>query len=83
MLLTSYSPYDNIKRQAYPHMLVIGGLTDPCVTYWELAKWVAKLREMKTNDKLVLLRINMGTGHEGASGRFSHLEETAYIMPLS
>lgn len=82
-LLASYSPYDNVRRQPYPHMLVIGGLTDPRVTYWEPAKWIARLREMKTDDRPVLLRINMETGHDGASGRFLHLQETAYIYAFA
>jgi len=78
-LIASYSPYDNVRRQAYPPILAIAGLTDPRVTYWEPAKWVAKLRELKSDDNPVLLRINMEAGHGGASGRFSRLEEIAYI----
>ena len=72
-----YSPYDNVTAKAYPHILATGGLTDPRVTYWEPAKWVAKLRRMNTSDKLLLLKINMGAGHGGASGRFERLKETA------
>ncbi len=75
--IRSYSPYDNVTAQAYPHILATGGLTDPRVTYWEPAKWVAKLRRMNTGDKLLLLKINMGAGHGGASGRFERLKETA------
>lgn len=82
-LIASYSPYDNVKKQAYPHILAIGGLTDPRVTYWEPAKWVARLREMKTDNNPVLLRINMGAGHAGATGRFSQLEETAYTYAFA
>jgi len=78
-LIASYSPYDNITAQAYPPILAIAGLTDPRVTYWEPAKWVAKLREIKTDNHPVLLRINMEAGHGGAAGRFSRLEETAYL----
>ena len=76
--IASYSPYDNVKAQAYPAILAIAGLTDPRVTYWEPAKWVAKLRELKTDDRPVLFKINMDAGHAGASGRFSRLEEVAY-----
>lgn len=75
--IRSYSPYENITAQAYPHILATGGLTDPRVTYWEPAKWVAKLRRMNTSDNLLLLKINMGAGHGGASGRFERLKETA------
>ncbi|WP_455475752.1 S9 family peptidase [Bartonella sp. B17] len=78
-LIASYSPYDNVKAQKYPSILVIAGLTDPRVTYWEPAKWVAKLRDLKIDDNAILLRINMDSGHAGAAGRFSKLEETAYI----
>jgi len=78
-LIASYSPYDNVCRQNYPPIMAIAGLTDPRVTYWEPAKWVAKLRELKTDDNPVLLRINMEAGHGGAAGRFSRLEEIAYI----
>ena len=76
-LIRSYSPYDNVKRQAYPPMLVTAGLNDPRVTYWEPAKWVARLRELKTDDKELLLKTNMGAGHGGKSGRFESLRETA------
>jgi oligopeptidase B len=76
--IAAYSPYDNVSAQAYPAILAVAGLTDPRVTYWEPAKWVAKLRELKTSDNPVLFKINMVAGHAGASGRFSQLEETAY-----
>jgi oligopeptidase B len=75
--IRSYSPYDNVTAKAYPHILATGGLTDPRVTYWEPAKWVAKLRTINTSDNLLLLKINMGAGHGGASGRFERLKETA------
>ena len=76
-LIRSYSPYDQVKRQEYPPMLVTAGLNDPRVTYWEPAKWVAKLRELKTDDNELLLKTNMGAGHGGKSGRFESLTETA------
>ena len=75
--IRSYSPYDNVTAQAYPPMLVTAGLTDPRVTYWEPAKWVARLRELKTDDNVLLLKTNMGAGHGGKSGRFEGLKETA------
>src|SRR5690606_22706167 len=65
------------KAQAYPPLLVTAGLNDPRVTYWEPAKWVARLRELKTDDNLLLLKTNMGAGHGGKSGRFESLRETA------
>ena len=76
-LIRSYSPYDQVKAQAYPPLLVTAGLNDPRVTYWEPAKWVAKLRELKTDDHELLLKTNMGAGHGGKSGRFESLKETA------
>ena len=76
-LLLSYSPYDNLKKQAYPPMLVTAGLNDPRVTYWEPAKWVARLRATKTDDNLLLLKTNMGAGHGGQSGRWDSLKEVA------
>jgi oligopeptidase B len=75
--MLSYSPYDNVKRQAYPPMLITGGLNDPRVTYWEPAKWNARLRELRTDRNLQLLKINMGAGHGGQSGRWSQLKEVA------
>ncbi|MBR9861192.1 S9 family peptidase [bacterium] len=75
--IKSYSPYDNVKATDYPNILVTTGLHDSQVQYWEPAKWVAKLREMRTNDKLLLLHTNMETGHSGASGRFAVHKETA------
>ncbi len=76
-LIRGYSPYDNVKAQAYPPMLITGGLTDPRVTYWEPAKWAARLRATKTDDNLLLLKINMGAGHGGKSGRWNALHEVA------
>ena len=75
--IAAYSPYDNVRSQDYPNILATGGLTDPRVTYWEPAKWVAKLRVHKTDGNLLLLKINMEAGHGGASGRFDRLKEDA------
>lgn len=75
--ILSYSPYDQIKAQDYPPMLVTAGLNDPRVTYWEPAKWVARLRDMKTDDNVLLMKTNMGAGHGGHSGRWNSLRETA------
>ena len=75
--IKSYSPYDNVMQQDYPHMLVTGGISDPRVTYWEPTKWTAQLREAKTDDNLLLLKIHMDSGHAGASGRFDRLKEVA------
>lgn len=75
--MLSYSPYDNIKAQVYPNMLVTAGLNDPRVQYWEPAKFVAKLRAMKTDFNTLLLKTNMGAGHGGASGRYDYLKEIA------
>ena len=76
-LIRSYSPYDNVTAQAYPPLLITGGLHDPRVTYWEPAKWAARLRASKTDDHLLLLKINMGAGHGGKSGRWNALHEVA------
>jgi oligopeptidase B len=76
-LIRSYSPYDQVKAQAYPPMLVTAGINDPRVTYWEPAKWVAKLRATKTDNNLLMLKTNMGAGHGGKSGRFEGLREDA------
>ncbi|NND07445.1 MAG: S9 family peptidase, partial [Saprospiraceae bacterium] len=75
--MKSYSPYDNVVPKDYPAMLVTTGLHDSQVQYWEPAKWVAKLRDLKTDDNLLLLHTNMETGHSGASGRFKQHRETA------
>ena len=77
--IAAYSPYDRVEAKAYPNILAVGGLTDPRVTYWEPAKWVARLRELKTNDNLLLFKTNMGAGHGGASGRFDRLKEVAFV----
>lgn len=76
-LIRSYSPYDQVRTQGYPPLLVTAGLNDPRVTYWEPAKWVARLRELKTDANELLLKTNMGAGHGGKSGRFESLKETA------
>jgi oligopeptidase B len=76
-LIAGYSPYDRVEAKAYPPILATGGLSDPRVTYWEPAKWVAKLREFSTGDAPILLKINMEAGHGGASGRFDFLKEIA------
>ena len=76
--MVQYSPYENIKRQPYPNMLVEISLNDSQVPYWEGAKYVAKIREMKTNDSAVLLKTNMGAGHGGSSGRYDRLKEIAF-----
>lgn len=75
--IAGFSPYENVRAQAYPPMLVTAGLNDPRVTYWEPAKWVARLRATKTDGNLLLLKTNMGAGHGGKSGRFESLRETA------
>ena len=75
--MLSYSPYDSIRAAEYPHMLITTGLNDPRVAYWEPAKFAAKLREMKTDNNLLLLHTNYDAGHAGASGRYDHLKEVA------
>ena len=75
--MRTYSPYDNVRRQAYPAMLVTGGISDPRVTYWEPAKWVARLRNLRTDENPLLLKIHMDSGHAGASGRFERIKEVA------
>jgi oligopeptidase B len=75
--MRGYSPYDSVRPQAYPPMLISGGLNDPRVTYWEPAKWAARLRATRTDHNLQLLKINMGAGHGGRSGRWTALEEAA------
>jgi len=78
--ILSYSPYDNIEAKGYPHLLVTTGLNDSQVQYWEPAKWVAKLRAMKTDDRRLLLKTNMDAGHGGASGRYRRHRETALVF---
>ena len=83
-LIQSYSPYDNIVAREYPPMLLTGGVNDPRVTYWEPAKWTAKMRSTKTDDNLLVMRINMGAGHFANSGRYGRLrdyaEEYAFML---
>ena len=76
-IIRSYSPYENVAARAYPHIFAYAGLTDPRVTYWEPAKWIARLRHLNTSDNLILLKTNMEAGHGGASGRFEQLKEVA------
>jgi oligopeptidase B len=75
--MLSYSPYDQVKQQPYPNLMVTTGLHDSQVQYWEPAKWVAKLREMRTNNNLLILHTDMDTGHGGASGRYKRYREVA------
>jgi len=75
--MLSYSPYDNVRATAYPHMLITAGLNDPRVAYWEPAKFAAKLRELKTDNNLLLLQTHYEAGHAGSSGRYDHLKEIA------
>jgi len=76
--MKSYSPYDNVEKKAYPNMLVTTGLHDSQVQYFEPAKWVARLRELKTGNNKLLFKINMDAGHGGASGRFDYLKDKAW-----
>jgi oligopeptidase B len=76
--MKSYSPYDNVEAKTYPNLLITAGLNDPRVQYWEPAKWAAKLRAMKTDDNLLLLKTNMGAGHGGHSGRYDYLKDVAF-----
>ena len=76
-IIRSYSPYENVAAKPYPHIFAFAGLTDPRVTYWEPAKWIARLRRQNTSDNLILLKTNMEAGHGGASGRFEALKELA------
>ncbi|WP_114395367.1 S9 family peptidase [Oleisolibacter albus] len=77
--MKGYSPYDNVSAKPYPHIMITAGLSDPRVTYWEPAKWAAKLRAMKTGDSVLLSYTNMGAGHGGAAGRYDALKETAMV----
>ena len=77
--MKTYSPYENITNKNYPNILITGGLNDPRVPYWEPAKMTAKLRELKTDNNLLLLKTNMGTGHFGKSGRYEYLKDLALI----
>ena len=76
-LIASYSPYDRIEARNYPPLMVTAGLNDPRVTYWEPAKWVAKLRHLKTDTNVLLLKTNISAGHGGKSGRYERLKEVA------
>jgi oligopeptidase B len=76
--IKSYAPYENVEAKEYPAMLVTAGLNDPRVSYWEPAKWMAKLRAMKKDNRLLLLKTNMGSGHFGSSGRYEYIKETAF-----
>ena len=78
--MKSYSPYDNVTAQDYPDLLVTAGLNDPRVSYWEPAKWVAKLRATKTGDSTILLKTEMGAGHGGPSGRYDAWRREAFIF---
>jgi oligopeptidase B len=82
-LIAGYSPYDNVKPQNYPAILALAGLSDPRVTYWEPAKWVARLRATKTDSNVIVFRTNMDAGHAGASGRFDRLQETAFATAFA
>ena len=73
----SYSPYDNVVAQGYPNLLITTGYWDSQVQYWEPSKWIAKLRELRTNDNKLYMYCNMDVGHGGASGRFQRFKETA------
>ncbi len=77
-LIRAYSPYDNVRAQTYPPMLIEAGLTDPRVTYWEPAKWAQKLRDVMTGGGPILLKTNMDAGHSGAAGRYDELEDIAW-----
>ncbi len=76
--MRSYSPYDNVAPKNYPNLLITAGLNDPRVAYWEPAKWTAKLRALKTDENLLLLKTNMGAGHGGSSGRYDELKDVAF-----
>ena len=81
--MLSYSPYDNVSAKDYPAMLIVSGIADSAVTYWEPAKWAAKLRDRKTDDNPLLLKLNMEAGHGGASGRFDYLKEIAVTQAFA
>jgi len=78
--IKSYSPYDNVRSDGYPAMLVTAGLNDPRVSYWEPAKWVARLRTSRTDDRPLILKTQMGSGHMGPSGRYESWREEAFVM---
>jgi oligopeptidase B len=76
--IRSYSPYDNVEAKEYPNVLITAGLNDTRVSYWEPAKWTAKLRALRTDKNILLLKTNMGAGHMGASGRYDYLKDIAF-----
>ncbi|MDD5230155.1 MAG: prolyl oligopeptidase family serine peptidase, partial [Candidatus Marinimicrobia bacterium] len=76
--MKSYSPYDNVEIKNYPHLLITAGLNDPRVAYWEPAKWAARLRALKTDENVLLLKTDMGKGHFSATGRYDYLKEVAF-----
>ena len=76
--MRAYSPYDNVRAVEYPHMLVLAGLNDPRVQYWEPAKWTAKIRDLGIGDNLLIMKTDMGAGHGGNSGRYGHIKDTAF-----
>ena len=78
--MKSYSPYDNVEAKAYPALLVTGGLNDPRVQYWEPAKWVAKLRTLKTDEHILVLKMELGAGHSGPSGRYDAWHDEAFVQ---
>ncbi|MCH7887285.1 MAG: S9 family peptidase, partial [Candidatus Marinimicrobia bacterium] len=80
--MVKYSPYDNVVEKDYPNMFIKAGLNDPRVGYWEPAKWAAKLRDLKTDDNLLVLDTKMGAGHIGASGRYDYLRDKAFEYAL-
>ena len=77
--MLAYSPYDNVEAKDYPALLVTGGLNDPRVQYWEPTKWVARLRQRRTNALPLLLKMHMGAGHAGESGRYGRLRDNAFV----
>jgi len=81
--MMSYSPYDNVEAQEYPNLLILAGLTDPRVQYFEPAKWTAKLRAVKTDNNVLLLKTKMGSGHFGATGRYDYLKEYAFELAFT
>ena len=78
--MKSYSPYDNVEAKDYPAMLVRAGLSDPRVGYWEPAKWVAKLRAVRTDDNTLVLKTDLGAGHAGPSGRYEAWRDEAFVQ---
>ncbi len=81
--ILAYSPYENVRAQDYPAILALAGLTDPRVLYWEPAKWIARLRRLRTDRNLLAFRTNMDAGHAGAAGRFERLKEVALVYAFA